>query len=209
MDDLPDDVICNIAIYADHATLYSKCDQASDKWKQLELASEVESDLRDTVDWGRKWFVDFSAGKTQLVLLDWSNIHWCYWCENGWTCSWGKSSFILKCYLKFSYSHAWNTVVMSGLVFLVANMLELLEKLQKQICRTFGPSVAASLEPLAPYWNVANLSLFYRYYFGTCSTRCCNRLHNFSVSIFRCYKDVYVNSFFPCTARHWNSLPIE
>ena len=45
MDDLPDDVICNIAIYADHAILYSKCDQASDEWKQLELASEVESDL--------------------------------------------------------------------------------------------------------------------------------------------------------------------
>ena len=40
---------------------------------------------------------------------------------------------------------------MSGLVFVVANMLELLEKLQKQKCRTFGPSVAASLEPLAPY----------------------------------------------------------
>ena len=28
--DLPDDVICNIAIYADDTTLYSKCDQASD-----------------------------------------------------------------------------------------------------------------------------------------------------------------------------------
>ena len=27
---LPDDVICNIAIYADNTTLYSKCDQASD-----------------------------------------------------------------------------------------------------------------------------------------------------------------------------------
>ena len=34
------------------------------------MASELESDLRDTVDWGRKWLVDFSAGKTQLVLLD-------------------------------------------------------------------------------------------------------------------------------------------
>ena len=30
-----------------------------------------------------------------------------------------------------------------------------------------------------------------------------------SVTIPRCYKDVYVNSFFPCTARLWNSLPIE
>ena len=71
--DLPDDVISNIAIYAYDTTLYSKCDQASDLWQQIELASELESDLRDTVDWVIKWLVDFNAGKTQLVLFDWSN----------------------------------------------------------------------------------------------------------------------------------------
>ena len=43
INDLPDNVICNIAIYADDTTLYSKCDQASDMWQQLELASELES----------------------------------------------------------------------------------------------------------------------------------------------------------------------
>ena len=69
---LPDDVICNIAIYADDTTLYSKCDQASDLWQQLELASELESYLHDTMDWGRKWLVDFNAGKTQLASFDWS-----------------------------------------------------------------------------------------------------------------------------------------
>ena len=62
--DLLDDVICNIAIYADDNTLYCKCDQASDLWQQLELASELESDPRGMVDWGRKWLVDFNAGKT-------------------------------------------------------------------------------------------------------------------------------------------------
>ena len=50
INDLPDDVICDIAIYADDITLYFKCDQASDLWKQLELASKFESDLPDTVD---------------------------------------------------------------------------------------------------------------------------------------------------------------
>ena len=45
INDLPDDVTCNIAIYADDATLYSKCDLAYDLWQQLELASELESDL--------------------------------------------------------------------------------------------------------------------------------------------------------------------
>ena len=33
INDLPDDIICNIAIYADDSTLYSKCDQASDLWQ--------------------------------------------------------------------------------------------------------------------------------------------------------------------------------
>ena len=73
INDIPDDVICDIAIYADNSTLYSECDQACDLWQQLELASEFESDLRDTVDWGRKWLVDFNAGKTQLVSFDQSN----------------------------------------------------------------------------------------------------------------------------------------
>ena len=104
-------------------------------------------------------------------------------------------------------------------------LLDLLGKLQKLICRIVGPSLAASLEPLAHRRNVASLSLFSRYYFGRCSSELAqlvplpfsrgrstcysDRLHDFSVTIRRCYKDVYVNSFFPCTAKLWNSLPIE
>ena len=42
--------------------------------------------------------------------------------------------------------------------------LELLDKLQKQIFNTVGPSLTASLEPLAHCQNVASLSFFYRYY---------------------------------------------
>ena len=63
INNLLDDVICNIDVYADDTTLYSKCDQTSGLWQQLELASDLESDLVDTRDWGRKWLVDFSAGK--------------------------------------------------------------------------------------------------------------------------------------------------
>ena len=101
--------------------------------------------------------------------------------------------------------------------------LELLGKLQKEICRTVGPSHAGSLEPLAHHQNLASLSLLYRYYFGRCSselaqlvplpysrgrsTHYSDRLHDLSVTIPRCYKDV--NSFFPRTARLWNSLPVE
>ena len=73
INDLLDNVTCNIAIYADDTTFYCKCDQASDLKQQLELAPELESDLLDTVDCSRKWVVEFNAGKTQLVLFDWSN----------------------------------------------------------------------------------------------------------------------------------------
>ena len=73
INDLLDDVICNIAVFADDTTLYSESDQASDLWQQLQVASELESDLRDTVDWGRKWLIDFNAGKMQMVSFDWSN----------------------------------------------------------------------------------------------------------------------------------------
>ena len=48
INELPEYIISNIVIYANDTTLYSKCDQASDMWQQLELASELESDLRDT-----------------------------------------------------------------------------------------------------------------------------------------------------------------
>ena len=73
INDLPDDVICNIAICPDDTTLCSKCDQTSDLSQQLELTSKLKSDLQDIGDWVRMWLVDFNAGKTQLVLFDLSN----------------------------------------------------------------------------------------------------------------------------------------
>ena len=89
--------------------------------------------------------------------------------------------------------------------------LELLDKLQKRICRTVGPLLAASLEPLAHCQNVASLSLFYSYYFGRCSselvqlvllpysrgrsTRYSDRSHNYSVTIPRCFNIANVNGF--------------
>ena len=48
--------------------------------------------------------------------------------------------------------------------------LELFGRLQKRICRTVGPSLAASLEPLAHLRNLSDLSLFYKYYSDRCSS---------------------------------------
>ena len=145
-------------IYADDNTLCSKRDRASDLWQQLELASELESDLRDTVDWGKKWLVDFSAGKTQLVLFDQSKntidvkmdgsvlevssykmlgLAFSFKFDLGsyiisvaktasknigaMICSM-KLFFLLRLLcisINLPHRHAWNAVVMSGLVLLV------------------------------------------------------------------------------------------
>ena len=98
-------------------------------------------------------------------------------------------------------------------------------KTDMQDCWSFTSCFSWTLDSLSHCRNVASLSLFYRYYFGRCSselaqlvplpfsrgrsTCCSDRLHDFSVTTARCYKDVRVNSFFPRTARFWNSLPIE
>ena len=186
---LPDDVICNIGIYGDDTILYSKCDQASDLWQQLELTSEIESDLQDTVNWGRKWLVDFNAGKIHLVLFDCSNNTGTIGVKMDVSVLEEKSPFKIVG-LTFSSKLDWGSYIISiaqtaskkngalihSMKFLSPEVtlylykstiwpcikycchvwasapscyLELLDKLQKQICRTVVPSLATSLEPLA------------------------------------------------------------
>ena len=127
--------------------------------QQLEWAFELEPDLQDTMDWGRKWLVNFNAGKAQLILLDRSNntgaidvkidgllltkyhlrcwgVH--FYSKLDWgfdiisiakTASKKIGPLILSMkflspevapYLYILCGHAWNTVVMSRLVLLVA-----------------------------------------------------------------------------------------
>ena len=202
------------------------------------------------MDWGKKWLVDFNAGKTQLVSFDRCNNNGSIDVKMGGSILEEKSSFKMLG-LTFSSKLDWASYIISiaktaskkigalirSMKFLSAEValylykstirpcmeycchvwagapscyLDLLDKLQKRICRIVGPSLAASLEPWAHRQNVASLSHFYRYYFGRCSselvqlvplpfsrgrsTRHSDRLHDFSVTIPRCYKDVYVNS---------------
>ena len=63
-----DNVVCDIAIYANDTTLYFKCDQASDLWQQLEWAYELESDLWDTLDWGKKWLVGWVCSSGKIIF---------------------------------------------------------------------------------------------------------------------------------------------
>ena len=79
----------------------------------------------------------------------------------------------------------------------------MLDELQKQLCRTVGPTPAASREPLGHHKIQTSLSVFCRYYLGRYSsdltelillpyscgslTRNPDGLHDFSVNIFRYY----------------------
>ena len=104
-------------------------------------------------------------------------------------------------------------------------LLGIVRQTTKTDSRIVGPSLGASLEPLAHRRNVASLSLFYRYYFGRCSleldqlvplpfprgrsTCYSDRLHDFSATIHRCYKNIYVNSLFHRATRLQNFLSLE
>ena len=220
--------------------LHSRCDQASGLWEPLELASELESHLQGTVDWGRKWFIDFNAGKAQLVLFDWSNNTGAIDVKMHGSVLEGKLSFKMQ-ELTFSSNldrgfyiisiaksvskkigafirsmkflspevalYLYKSAIRSCMkhcchVWTTSCYLEFLDKLKKRICRTVGPSLAASLECLAYHQNVTRISLFYSYYFGRCSSELAelvplpycqgrsscysDRLQDFSVTSPRC-----------------------
>ena len=161
------------------------------------------------MDLGRKWLVDFNAGKTQLVSFDRSKNTGAIDVKMDGSVIGEKTSFKMLG-LTFSSKLDWGSYIVSivktaskksralihsmkflspeGTLYLYKSTiqpcmeycchvwagapscyLELLDKLQKWICRTVGPSLAASLVPLVHSRNVADLSLFYRYYFGRCS----------------------------------------
>ena len=153
-------------------------------------------------------FVDFNAGKTQLISFDQSNNTGSTDVNMDGSVLDKKASFKMLG-LTFSFNLDWGSYITSitkttfkkfgalirSIKFLSPEValylykstiqpcveycchvwasapscyLELLHKLQKQICRTVSPSLAASLEPSTQCQNVASLSLFCRYYFGRC-----------------------------------------
>ena len=162
------------------------------------------------MDWGRKWLVDFNAGKTQLVSFDWSSNTGAIDVKTNGSVLEEKSSFKMLG-LTFSSKLDWGCNIISlaktsskkigalirSMKFLSPEVtlylykstiqpcieycchvwddapscyLELLDELQKRICRTVGLSLAGSLEPLAHRRNVASLKSFLGYYFGRCSS---------------------------------------
>ena len=142
-----------------------------------------------TVDRGRKWLVVFNAGKTQLALNEWSNNTDAIDGKvNGSVPE--EKLFSKMLGLPFFSKLDWSSYIISitktaskniGAVILLLSFfllrflcislnlpwvgasscyLEMLNKLQKGICRAVSLSLAASLEPLAHYRNIVSLLLW-------------------------------------------------
>ena len=159
-------------------------------------SDKLSSDLRDIVDWVKKWLLDFNTGKTQLVWFDPSNNNGMVLLRWKWMGLFLRKNHLLKYWGWLSLLNWIGALTLSLLKLLSPEValylykstilpcmeycchiwpgapncyMELLYKLQKWICRTVGCSLAASRQ------NMASLSLFYRDYFSRCS--CQNWFH--------------------------------
>ena len=152
INDLPDVIIYDIAIYADDTTLCSKFDQACDLWQQLELASKLESDLWGIVDWDRKWLVEFHAWKTELVLFDQSsNTGAIYVKMNGSVLK--EKSFFRMLWLIFSSIFNWGSYIISIAKTASKKILALIHSM-----KFLSPEVALYLYKSTYAWNTVIMS---------------------------------------------------
>ena len=102
--------------------------------------------------------------------------------------------------------------------------VSLLDRVESKAIRLINDhSLTSSLDPLSLRRKVASLSLFYRYYFGRCSSELSERIpqplrrprctrqaaisHRYSVELCNPRISRYNDCFFPSTSRLWNSLP--
>ena len=65
INDLPENVLSKIVMYADDATLFDSYIDKSDSNSRSGLCSRLNADLRSIESWGAKWLVSFNASKTQ------------------------------------------------------------------------------------------------------------------------------------------------
>ena len=70
INDLPDHILCKLAIYADDSTLYSCLGKSAKLFDKVEMAADLEYDLRSIVEWGKKWQVTFNSTKTKLLSIN-------------------------------------------------------------------------------------------------------------------------------------------
>ena len=171
----------------------------------------------------------FQCQKTQLVSFGRSNNTGDFWCDNE-----EKPSFKILGYFFFSKLN-WGSYIISiakTAFKRIGALIRFMKFLSPEVTLyLFESTIRLYMEQCCHAWTGAAScylecqcwSFHRQYYFGRCSSkwarlvafrysrgksnRYFDRLHDFSVTIPTCYKDVYVNSFFPRTTYFWNSPP--
>ena len=64
INDLPSEIVSSVNMYADDTTVY---EQTSKTYNDINLASDLYSDLKEVVKWGKTWLVTFNSSKTKLL----------------------------------------------------------------------------------------------------------------------------------------------
>ena len=70
INDLPDDIFCKLGLFADDTTLYSSVGRSAGDFEKVELAGDLEADLRCITEWGNRWLVTFNSTKTKLLSIN-------------------------------------------------------------------------------------------------------------------------------------------
>ena len=232
INDLLDHVICDIAVCADD-TLYCKFYQAflisGKNFNWLLNLNLIYITMWTGVRSGL--FISMLDRKTELVSFNQSNNTGSIDVKTDGSVLEENSSFKML-WLTFSSKLDWGSCIIS-----IAKTASKKIGTATRSMRFLSPEVVLYLykrslhlfvllcifKPLVHHGNVASLTLFYRYYFCRCTGYTGSIFvflegglpiilidcMIFFVTIPRCYKDVYVSIFFCCTARLWNSLPIE
>ena len=64
INDLPSEIVSSVNMYVDDTTVY---EQTYKTYKDINLASDLSSDLKEVVKWGKTWLVTFNSSKTNLL----------------------------------------------------------------------------------------------------------------------------------------------
>ena len=150
----------------DDTLLYCRCNQGFDLL-QPGMAAELESDLRDTVEWGRKWLADFKASKTQLVSFDRSSNTSAIDGKMGGSVR--EEKYLLRfwdCLSLLNWIGAPAFSLLLKLPWLLCCHVWLVLQATTWRCQINHKNRYVSLEPLVHSGIVTSLRIFYRYYFG-------------------------------------------
>ena len=114
-------------------------------------------------DWGKKWLVDFNAGKTQLVSFDWSNNNGSIDVKMGGSIIEEKSSFKML-WLTFSSKLDWGSYIIyivktvsKKIVALIRSMKFLSSEVALYLCKStirhaWDTAVTSGLVPPVAAW---------------------------------------------------------